>query len=72
MRGIAEDSVIFREVTIEKGAHVKSSIIMQGAKIGEGASLEYVILDKNVTVTAGASLKGTQRHPVIIKKGEIV
>ena len=72
MRGKAEDSVIFRKVTIEKNAHVKSSIIMQGAKIGEGATLECVILDKNVTVTKGACLKGTPKHPVIIKKGEIV
>ena len=72
MRGKAEDSVIFRKVVIEKDAFVKSSIIMQGAKIGSGARLEYVILDKNVTVTDGTSLKGTPRNPVIIKKGEIV
>ncbi len=72
MRGTAQDSVIFREVTIEKDAYVKSSIIMQGAKIGSGAKLEYVILDKNVTVSKGATLKGTPRNPVIIKKGETV
>ncbi len=72
MRGKVEDSVIFRGVTVEKGASIKSSIIMQGAKIGAGASLECVILDKNVTVNGGSSLKGTPRHPVIIKKGEIV
>lgn len=72
MRGRAEDSVIFREVVIEKDAYVKSSIIMQGAKIGAGARLECVILDKNVTVTDGASLKGTPRNPVIVKKGEVV
>ena len=72
MRGRAEDSVIFREVVIEKDALVKSSIIMQGAKIGVGARLEHVILDKNVTVTDGVSIKGTPKNPVIIKKGEIV
>ena len=72
MRGEAEDSVIFRKVIIGKGAFVKSSIIMQGAKIGAGARLECVILDKNVTVTEGISLKGTPKNPVIIKKGEIV
>lgn len=72
MRGKAEDSVISREVVIEKDALVKSSIIMQGAKIGAGARLECVILDKNVTITAGTSLKGTPRNPVIIKKGKIV
>lgn len=72
MRGVAENSVIFREVTIAEGATVKSSIIMQGAKIGKNAHLECVILDKNVVVTDGACLKGTPDHPVIVKKGEIV
>lgn len=72
MRGTAKDSVIFREVSIESGASVSSSIIMQGAKIEKGAQLECVILDKNVTVTAGAVLKGTKKHPVIVKKGETV
>ncbi len=72
MRGVAEDSVIFREVAIAEGATVKSSIIMQGAKIGKNANLECVILDKNVVVTDGACLKGTPAHPVIVKKGEIV
>ena len=72
MRGAVEDSVLFREVTIEEGACVKGSIVMQGAKIGKGAELECVILDKNVVVTPGAKLKGTPAHPVIVQKGEIV
>ena len=72
MMGTALDSVIFREVVIEQGASVKSCIIMQGAKIEEGAQLECVILDKDVTVTKGASLKGTPKNPVIVKKGEVV
>ncbi len=72
LRGVAEDSVIFRQVTIEKDAHVRSSIIMQGTKIGEGAVLDCVILDKNVTVSPGVCLKGTPKHPVIVKKGETV
>ncbi len=72
VRGTAEDSVIFREVSIEADAKVKSCVIMQGTKIGRGAELECVILDKNVTVTEGAKLKGTPAHPVIVKKGETV
>ncbi len=72
VRGEITDSVIFREVSVAKGARVRSSIIMQGTKIGEGADLDCVILDKNVTVRAGACLKGTPRHPVIVKKGETV
>ena len=72
IRGEARNSVIFRDVSIEKGATVKDSIIMQGTRVSAGATLECVILDKNVTVTEGACLKGTPEHPVIIKKGEVV
>ncbi len=70
--GKAEKSVLFRGVSIEEGAEVKSCIIMQGAKIKKGAKLECVILDKNVTVSEGAVLKGTPEHSVIVKKGETV
>ncbi|MBR5314823.1 MAG: glucose-1-phosphate adenylyltransferase subunit GlgD [Clostridia bacterium] len=66
------DSILFRDVTVNSGAVVKDSIIMQGTKIGKNAKLECVILDKNVTVTDNAELKGTREHPVIIKKGETV
>ena len=72
IRGETKNSVIFRDVSIEKGAVVKDSIIMQGTKVAAGATLECAILDKNVTVREGACLKGTPEHPVIIKKGEVV
>ncbi len=70
--GKIEKSILFRGVKVGKGSKIKDSIIMQGAKIAENVSLECVILDKNVTVTEGAVLKGTPKHPVIIKKGETV
>ena len=70
--GRVSESIIFRDVAIEKGAEVKNSIIMQGARIGANTRLECVILDKNVTVTEGAALIGTKTHPVIVKKGETV
>ena len=72
IRGTVKNSVFFRDVTVEADAYVSDSIIMQGTRIGKGARLECVILDKNVTVTDGAELKGTPKHPVIVKKGETV
>jgi len=72
VKGSVEDSVLFRGVSVEEGAMVKSSIIMQGTKIGKQVELECVILDKNVTVTDGTCLKGTKKHPFIVKKGETV
>ncbi len=70
--GELRNSVIFRDVTIEEGAHVCGSIIMQGSKIKKGASLENVIIDKNVTITEHTRLLGSPTCPVIIKKGETV
>ena len=72
LEGEVEDSVLFREVTVEKGAEVENCIIMNNCVIGEGAELKYVILDKEVTVTPGAKLYGTKDHPVVIRKGETV
>ncbi len=72
LEGEAEDSVLFRQVTIAKGAEVEKCVIMNDSVIGEGAQLKYVILDKNVTVTPGAKLIGTKKNPIIVKRGETV
>ena len=70
--GEVEDSVLFRDVTVEKDAEVENCVIMNDAVIGEGSELKYVILDKNVTVTPGTKLVGTAKNPIIIKRGETV
>ena len=72
LEGEAEDSVLFRDVTIEKGAEVENCVLMNKAFIGEGSELKYVILDKDVTISAGTKLIGTPSAPVIIKRGETV
>ena len=70
--GEVENSILFRQVTVEAGAEVEDCIIMNDTVIGEGAKLKYAILDKNVTVSAGAKLYGTKKAPVYIKRGETV
>ena len=70
--GEVENSILFREVTVGKGAEVEDCILFNDAFIGEGAELKYCILDKNVTVTAGAKLIGTKKNPIIVKRGETV
>ena len=72
LEGEVEDSVLFREVTVGKGAEIENCIIFNDAVIGEGAELKYAILDKNVTVTPGAKLIGTKKSPIIVKRGETV
>ena len=72
LEGEVEDSVLFRQVTVEAGAEVEHCIIMNDCIIGKGAELKYVILDKDVTVTPGAKVCGTKHHPIVIKKGDTV
>ena len=72
LEGEAEHSVLFRQVTICKGAEVEDCVIMNDSTVGEGAELKYVILDKDVTVRPGAKLIGTPNAPIIIKRGDTV
>ena len=72
VEGRVSNSVLFRQITIGKGAEIDSCVLMNDAVIGEGAELKNVILDKDVTVTPGAKLIGTRHNPIIVKRGEIV
>ena len=72
IEGEVEDSVLFRQVTVEAGAEVENCIIFNDCVIHEGAEVKYAILDKDVVVTAGAKLCGTKTNPIIVKKGQIV
>ncbi|MBC6315079.1 glucose-1-phosphate adenylyltransferase subunit GlgD [Listeria grandensis] len=70
LRGTATHSLIFRNVTLDAGADVKHSMIMQGAKVGAGARLEYVIADKKSVIAPGVELIGTKEQPIVVKKDE--
>ena len=72
LEGEVEDSVLFRQVTVEEGAEVEDCIILNDCVIGKDAKVKYAILDKDVIVTPGAELCGTKNNPVIVKKGQIV
>jgi glucose-1-phosphate adenylyltransferase len=66
--GTVENSIVFRGVTVERGAVVKNSILMQGVTVRSGAQLDHVILDKNVTVNAGRQLTGYEGIPLVFRK----
>ena len=66
--GIVENSILFRGVTVERGAVVRNSILMQGSKVRAGATIDHVILDKNVTVSSGRSLIGYDGIPLVFRK----
>ena len=70
--GQVENSIIFRNVKIEKGAHIKNSVVMQNTIVEENSSLTCVISDKNVRITGNKNLSGCDTLPVVINKGKIV
>jgi len=69
IEGTVENSVIFRGVTIEKGATVRNSIIMQDAFIHEDAELDHCVFDKQAVVSRGRKLIGPATYPIVISKG---
>ncbi|ACV22724.1 Glucose-1-phosphate adenylyltransferase [Slackia heliotrinireducens] len=70
--GRVSGSVVFRGVTIDRGADVKNCVVMQNARIGQGAHLRNAIIDKDVVVRPNARIVGTPDLPVVIRKGSII
>ncbi len=70
--GEVENSIVFRNVHVSRGAKVRNCILMQGSMIGANTDLDYVITDKHVCVRDGRSLKGCEGYPVTIRKNTMV
>lgn len=70
--GTVENSVLFRGVTVGKGAVIKNSIVMQGTVIEEKAAFINGISDKDVTLTKNRTITGSADYPVFITKGASV
>ncbi|SDN25087.1 glucose-1-phosphate adenylyltransferase subunit GlgD [Acetanaerobacterium elongatum] len=72
IEGEVENSVLFRGVTVGKGAKISNSIIMQDTSIGEKSVLNYCITDKDVTIKDNRMLMGYLSYPVFISKASVV
>ena len=72
IEGRVENSILFRGVTVHKGAYIKDSIVMQKCDIAENSVIENVICDKNVRITRGKWLKGETNYPLVIEKGSVI
>lgn len=68
IEGRVENSVIFRGVTIGRGAVIRNSIIMQDARVHEDVELDHCILDKQATIRKGGRLIGPATYPIVISK----
>jgi len=72
VNGTVENSIIFRNVKVEKGAVIKNSVVMQNTIVEENSCLNCVVADKNVRITSNKTLSGCDTLPLIINKGKIV
>lgn len=72
IEGEVENSIIFRGVTVKKGAIIKNSIIFQDSIIGEDAILNFVITDKGTEVGKNIKLFGNIVHPYVSSKNEVL
>lgn len=72
IEGTVINSVLFRGVTVSKGAVVKNSILFHGTYVGKNASLNCIVTDKDVHVTDGVTLSGNENMPFYVQKGRKV
>ena len=72
IEGTVENSILFRGVSVAKGAEVKDCILMQDATISRDAVLQHVICDKDVVVMDSRTLMGHGNYPMTIAKGSKV
>lgn len=58
--GTVINSVIGEGVTVEEGAVIENSVIMQGAVIGKNVKINYGMVDENVVIGDGAVIGDAQ------------
>ena len=69
IEGTVENCILFRNVKVGKGAHLKNCILMSENIIGENCSLSYVVSDKDSSIANGITLAGCKQKPYFINKG---
>ena len=72
IEGSVENSVLFRGVSVARGAEVKNCILMQDVTVSRDAVVHHVIADKNVEILEGRTLMGHEMYPLALAKGSKV
>ena len=72
IQGTVENSILFRGVTVAKGAVVRNCVLMQDVQVGPGATLSHIIADKNVVVGEEITLAATANCPMAVAKSSKV
>ena len=64
VEGEVDHCILFRGVTVEKGARLSHCILMQGTTVGAGATLQYAITDKTYSSTPDGCSWATRATPL--------
>lgn len=70
--GRIENSIIGRDCIISQGSVIKNSVIMNNSVIEKGVQLNNVILDKATVVKKNTVLEGSQIHPFVTQKEQVI
>lgn len=68
IEGTVENSIIFSDVHIGKGAVIRNSIIMRSCEVGQWTELCNVISDKRCSFSDGINLTGSPNLPIVVPK----
>jgi len=63
LEGTVENSVLFTNVTVGKGAKVSYSVLLPGTKVADGAVVEYAILGENCRIGRDCRVGGAPDVP---------
>ena len=69
IKGKVVNSIISREVVVEKGASLKNCIIFTKTEIGKDVCLEYIVTDKKAKINTIKDLRASPDKPLYIRQG---
>ena len=69
IKGKVHNSIISRDVVVEKDAELKNCIIFTKTQIGKDVKLEYVLSDKNAFIKETKKINGSDNDVVYIPQG---
>ena len=69
IKGKVINSIISREVVIEKNAEVKNSIIFTKTLVSKDVKLDHVLCDKSVKIINAKRISGTDDEVIVISQG---
>lgn len=69
IKGKVINSIISREVVIEKNAEVKNSIVFTKTLVSKDVKLDHVLCDKNVKIINAKRINGTDDEFIVISQG---